>query len=241
MFKFLCILFLLLLNQAQALTLQPDKVEFSPQVFTQNIQITNDQNKSLKIDFSLHDFVMNDEARLHLVDTFDFSLKPYISISPTQLVLNPNDVAMARIYLDAAALENEGDMHTHLTLDVTPLNESWGAVTTSQPLLFKQMEDVQVSDFELKDVQVQGHQIALDFTKLNNLKHLMMWVEGYVVQGKSVKPAFYPFFNKMYREVNRIQRQVNVVNAPKTGDILKVYVYSSPQKERLLHTFEMAF
>lgn len=229
-------------EQGAVLFIAPSRLVVEPGERVAVVTAANKSKLPRRYDIGLIDQVMHENGITSTVETFDYSVKRMLRFQPKRFTLQPGESQTVRIMVMRPADLADGDYHSHLLFREVPLDvkskeqleaerkadeESKQAVSFSLhalygvgiPLVVQQGKII--ADMSIDDVRVEAaaegkeRQIVFDFTRTGNSEAAGKLSAEYVQDGKPPVPVIETQWIRLYREVEKISKKINLINIPK--------------------------
>ncbi len=237
-------------DEGSVLFVAPHRLIILP---TEKVSVLNLSNKSSeprRYDLQLIDQAMDANGVTQRVESFPYSVKNMVRFVPKRFSLQPGEQQTVRVMVQRPPNLADGDYHSHLLFREVPLNvkdkaqleaeRQTAAAQKSVSFEIRTLYGVAVpivvqqgkliSDMNLGQPKLvigaesKQRELAIDFIRTGNSEAAAMLKAEYVQAGKPAVPIIQPQWVRLYHEIDKITKQIPLINIPKDAKGGKIVV-----------------
>jgi hypothetical protein len=225
-------------SEGSVLFVAPHRLIILPGEKAETVTVSNKSNEARRYDLMFIDQVMDAKGVTQRLDTFPYSVQKMVHFQPKRFTLRPGESQVVRVVVDRPGGLADGDYHSHLLFREVPLGEkdkqqnpaqaaSKKAVTfeirtlygIAVPVIVQQGKvaaEIAMGDIALgRSEDGKGKAITMTFLRSGNAEAAAKLSVDYVVAGKKPVPAIEPQWIRMYREIDKVTKTLDLVGLPK--------------------------
>lgn len=226
--------------ESSVLFVAPHRVIMDPSEKVEVLNVANKSEKTHRYDLTLIDQVMNERGMTLRQDTFEYSAKRMIRFVPKRFTLKPGERQVVRVMVKRPEGLADGDYHSHLLFREVPLSvqdkqalkDERSAENKEKSVTFEiralygvavpiivQQGKVE-SDISLGDVRLipAGDKtlpaLEIDFARTGNAEAASQVSASFVKDGGKPVELLGPTWVRIYREVSKVTRRIELKNIP---------------------------
>jgi hypothetical protein len=241
-------------SEGSVLFVAPHRLIIQAGEKAETVTVSNKSKEARRYDLLFIDQVMDDKGVTQRKDTFPYTVQKMVHFQPKRFTLKPDETQTVRVVVDRPAGLADGDYHSHLLFREVPLGEKdkqqlppqtadKKAVTfeirtlygIAVPVIVEQgriASDIAMGDATLgRNAESKMKQVTVTFKRTGNAEAAAKLSIDYVAPGRKPVSAIEPQWIRMYREVDKITKTLDLAGLPAGAEGGKLVLTFAQEKD----------